>query len=210
MRSERAALGGLLATDPFLSATTVPRLFEEYPAPLRPNKRGYLDLLRTCNVYLLIVGREYGTALEDGLSATHQEYLLAQELHLPTLVCVKGDNTFAREEKAAALLQAARDHGYTYSRFNSQDELLGVARERLIEHIKREFDTQPTASENQTASEMLHTAADFERRQVTTLSLEDLDDKLARELVASAEDKPVDKLSDDAVRQALLSRSYLW
>lgn len=30
LREERAALGGLLATDPFLAGTTVPRLFEEY------------------------------------------------------------------------------------------------------------------------------------------------------------------------------------
>jgi ATP-dependent DNA helicase RecG len=120
MRTERAAVGGLLATDPFLSSTTVPRLFEEYPAPLRPNKRGYLDLLRTCNVYLLIIGREYGHALEDGLSATEQEYQLAQELHLPTLVCVKGDHAFEREEKATALLQRIKSDSYTYSRFNSR------------------------------------------------------------------------------------------
>jgi len=49
---ERAALGGLLATDPFLAASAVPRLFEEYPAPLHPNKQAYLDLLRTCHVFL--------------------------------------------------------------------------------------------------------------------------------------------------------------
>jgi hypothetical protein len=82
---ERAALGGLLATDSFLAFSTVPRLFEEYPAPLRPNKQAYLDLLRTCHVYLLIIGKEYGQPLADGLSATHQEYRLAQELRLPTL-----------------------------------------------------------------------------------------------------------------------------
>jgi ATP-dependent DNA helicase RecG len=210
MRTERAAVGGLLATDSFLSKTTVPRLFEEYPAPLRPNKRGYLDLLLTCNVYLLIIGREYGHALEDGLSATEQEYQLAQELHLPTLVCVKGDNAFEREEKAAALLQRIKNDGYTYSRFNSAEELLEVARERLIEHINKEFDTQPTPSQNQAASETLHAASDFERQPVTTLALVDLDEKLARELVAAAEDKPVERLNADAVREGLLSRSYLW
>ena len=210
MRSERAAVGGLLATDPFLSGTTVPRLFEEYPASLRPNKRGYLDLLRTCNVYLLIVGREYGASLEDGLSATHQEYQLAQELRLPTLVCVKGDNMFVREERTTAFLQTIKEHGYTYSRFDSKDELLGVTRDRLIEHIKKEFDTQPTPSQNQTATETLHAASDFERQPVTTLTLTDLDEKLVRELVASAEDQPLDKLTDAVVQQALLSRSYLW
>ena len=76
LQEERAALGGLLATDPFLASSIVPRLFEEYPAPLRPNKQAYLDLLRTCHVYLLIIGKEYGQPLADGLSATHQEYRL--------------------------------------------------------------------------------------------------------------------------------------
>jgi len=33
LREERAALGGLLATDPFLASSTVPRLSEEYPVP---------------------------------------------------------------------------------------------------------------------------------------------------------------------------------
>jgi ATP-dependent DNA helicase RecG len=112
---ERSTLGGLLATDPFLSGCMVPRLFEEYPAPLRPNKQAYLDMLRTCHVYLLVVGKEYGNIVSDGLSATHQEYRLAQEMGLPTLVCVKGDGHFERDAKEQAFFDEVRSAGHTYS-----------------------------------------------------------------------------------------------
>ncbi|MBL9207254.1 MAG: DUF4062 domain-containing protein [Opitutaceae bacterium] len=210
LREERAALGGLLATDPFLAGTTVPRIFEEYPAPLRPNKQAYLTLLRTCSVYLLVIGKEYGAVLAEGLSATHQEYRLAQELRLPTLVCLKGDNTFVREDKVQALLDEIKGHGYTYSRFQSVKELQDAARDRLIEHICQEYDTQPTKQENQAATDTLQAASAFERQPNAMLSLADLDEKLMRELVAAAEDKPADKLTDEGVREGLLSRSYLW
>lgn len=210
LREERAALGGLLATDPFLAATTVPRIFEEYPAPLRPNKQAYLALLRTCNVYLLVVGKEYGAVLADGLSATQQEYRLAQELHLPTLICLKGDNAFVREDKTQALLEEIKSHGYTYSRFQTAEELQNAARQRLIEHICQEFDTAPTPQQNQAATDTLHVASTFERQPVSLLTVGDLDEKIMRELVAAAEDKPSDKLTDEVMREALLSRSYLW
>lgn len=210
LHEERIALGTLLATDPFLASTTVPRLFEEYPAPLRPNKQAYLTLLNTCNVYLLVIGKEYGTVLADGLSATHQEYRRAQELRLPTLVCVKGSSAFVRDEKVQAFLEEIRSHGFTYSRFETSTELVEVARARLVEHICSEFDTQPTPQEEQVATDTRQAASTFERQPTTALTWDDLDPKLARELIAAAEDKPAEKLSDESVREALVSRGYLW
>jgi hypothetical protein len=171
LQEERAALGGLLATDPFLSSSAVPRLFEEYPAPLQPNKQVYLDLLRTCHVYLLIIGKEYGHPLTDGLSTTHQEYRLAQQQKLPTLVCVKGDARFEREGMEKAFLEEVRKDGHTYSRFGSLDELLKKARERLVDYIERTFETEPTPQQTAQARETIRCASDFERQRVHNLSL---------------------------------------
>ena len=210
LQEERAALGGLLATDPFLASSIVPRLFEEYPAPLRPNTQAYLDLLRTCHVYLLIIGKEYGEPLADGLSATHQEYRLAQQQKLPTLVCVKGDAGFEREEKEKAFLAAVRHEGHTYSRFASVDELLRKARSRLIEYLEKTFEAAPTPEQNEQARETIRCASDFERQRVRSVSLAELDPNLVRELVAAAEDRPPEKLTDEAITQALVSRGYLW
>ncbi len=210
LQEERAALGGLLATDPFLASSTVPRLFEEYPAPLRPNKQAYLDLLRSCHVCLLIMGKEYGQPLADGLSATHQEYRLAQSLKLPTLVCVKGDAGFERDEKEKAFLAEVRHDGHTYSRFATRDELLKKARLRLIEYLEKTFEAGPTPQQNEQARETLRCASDFERQRAHSLSSGELDPGLVRELVAAAEDRPPDKLNDEMITQALVSRGYLW
>ena len=107
LTEERMEMKVLLTSDPFLVRHTVPCLFEQYPAPLRPDKKAYLKLLEKCQIYVLIIGREYGTS--TGLSATHLEYDFAQERQLPTLVCVKGDNRFEREAAEKAFFEAVRD-----------------------------------------------------------------------------------------------------
>jgi predicted HTH transcriptional regulator len=210
LHEERMALSVLLATDPFLSDCMVPRLFEKYPAPLHPNKQGYLELLRSCHVFVLIAGSEYGTIYEDGLSATHQEYRLAQELKLPTLVCVKGSNDFPRDDRVSSFLDEIRSHGHTYSRFHTIDELVKVTRARLIEYTKSTFDTLPTKQQETQAKEAIRSASLFERQFTGSVDLSALDMDLARQLAAAAEDKPADRLTDDAVVQALVSRGYLW
>lgn len=209
LEEERQAVGRMLATDPFLAASVVPRLFDKYPAPLRPNKQAYLDLLRTCHVYLLIIGRDYGAVQEDGRSATHQEYLLARELALPTLVCVKGDGGFEREPREGEFLQRARDDGHTYSRFATIPELLEAARERLVEYLRTHFETEPTPRQTSLAQATQRAAAPFERQSIATVAWEALDQNLARELAAAAEAKPAEKLDPPQIVEALYSRGYL-
>ena len=210
LHEERMAVSVLLTTDPFLSGCTVPRLFEAYPAPLHPHKQGYLKLLQTCYMYMLIVGSEYGHVLEDGLSATHQEYRLARELRLPTLVCIKGADEFPREKKEAEFLEEIRADGQKYSRFQSINDLVKITRDRLIKHIRSTFDTLPTTQQDTQAKESICSASMFERQPVGTIDLSALDMDLARQLVAAAEDKPAEKLNDDSVVEALVSRGYLW
>ena len=80
---ERAAVAGLISTDPFLLQHGVPVLFEKEPASPRPAKQPYLDALSGCAVYVLMIANEYGQP--DGeISATHHEYRLARKLKLPT------------------------------------------------------------------------------------------------------------------------------
>ena len=47
---ERAAVAGLISTDPFLLQHAVPVLFENEPPPPRPAKQPYLDALAGCAV----------------------------------------------------------------------------------------------------------------------------------------------------------------
>lgn len=207
---ERQAVGSLLATDAFLRACTVPRLFEEYPAPLQPNPKAYLDLLRTCHVYLLIVWREYGRILGDDLSATHQEYRLARELKMPTLVCVKGDRGDQRDARTQAFLKEIKADHHTYSRFSSTEEMLRKVRERLKEHISATYDSGPTSGQDAEALQDRRVASDFERRPVTALSVDDLRLDLARQMMAEAEEADPARWSEEDLIRLLLSRGYLW
>jgi predicted HTH transcriptional regulator len=210
LEEERQAVGGLLATDPFLSACTVPRLFDKYPAPLLPNKQAYLDLLRTCHIYLLIIGRDYGELQEGKLSATRQEYSLAQQLKMPTLICVKGGRNFPREELVEAFMRQVSQDGHTYSRFTSMDELREAVKSRLIEYLRNQYESEPTPRQIDIARGTLRSATDFERQPVLALTWGDLDAGLAREIVAAAEEKSAERLSEAQIIQALYSRAYLW
>ncbi len=210
LRAERQAIGSLLVTDEFLRACTVPRLFEEYPAPLQPNPKAYLDLLGTCSVYLLVVGHDYGRVLDDGLSATHQEYRFARARKMPTLVCVRGERTEPREEETKAFLAEVEADHHTYSRFGSIDELLDKVRDRLKEHLQSTYDTAPTPGQDASAGEDRRVASDFERRPLAGLSVDDMDLDLARQMMAEAEETDPTRWAEADVVRLLLSRGYLW
>lgn len=210
LRSERIAVGSFLATDDFLRACTAPRIFEDYPQPLRPNPKAYLDLLRNCQIYLLVVGSEYGPDAGGGLSATHEEYRLARELQLPILVCIKGPRSAPRESKVKEFLEEIENDGHTYSRFSNEDELLKVVGERLREHIKATYDTEPRRAQVEQSRTARRSASSFEREPVRELTLDALDADIARNLLAAAEDIDRDSVSSEELPRLLLSRGYLW
>ena len=210
LRQERIAVGGFLATDDFLRECTAPRIFEDYPQPLRPNPKGYLDLLRTCQVYLLIVGSEYGPDAGGGLSATHEEYRLARELRLPTLVCIKGPRSTPREPKVEAFLREIENDKHTYSRFKAEADLLQVVGERLREHIKTTYDTVPRRAQIEQSRMTGQSASPFEREPVEGLAFEDLDPDIARDMMAAAEESDRDRIDLKELPRLLLSRGYLW
>ena len=61
LEDERLIVQNLVNTDPFLSTHCVPVLFEFEPASPTNALQGCLESLDRCDVYLLIVGVEYGT-----------------------------------------------------------------------------------------------------------------------------------------------------
>lgn len=210
LREERIAVGSFLATDDFLRVCTVPRIFEDYPQPLRPNPKGYLELLRSCQLYLLIVGAEYGTDAGDGLSATHEEYRLAQQLQLPTLVCVKGPRSMPREPSTEEFLQEVTRDKHTYSRFEDVAGLLKVIGERLREHIETTYATVPRRAQVEQSRMTRQSASPFEREPVEELSFDDLDLEIARDMMAAAEEVDRERLEPKDLPRLLLSRGYLW
>jgi len=209
LADERLALQILISTDPFLSQHCVPILFEEYPAPLRPDPQAYLEVLNTCHVYIGVLWKEYGRPVDD-LSATHHEYRHAQSRSLPTLVTIKGPATTHREEKLDRFIQEVQSDGHTYSRFNSTEELQRLVRARLIQHIQDTYDITPTEDQERSAEQTIRVASLFERQRLDLLGWEDVLFENAAQFVAKAEDRPVDELTQEEVKQILWQRGYLW
>lgn len=209
LRSERVAIGSFLSTDDFLRECTVPRIFEDYPQPLRPNPRAYLDLLRQCQIHLLLIGKEYGPDAGDGLSATHQEYRLAQELKLPILVCVKGKDA-DRDKKEKEFLKEIRKDNHTYSRFHSEEKLLEVVGTRLREHIETTFSVEPRRAQIEQSRLNRQSASPLEREPIEHLTYDNINVDLALEMMANAEERDKDHIELTELPRLLLSRSYLW
>src|SRR5580658_3154980 len=116
LEPERVAVASLITTDPFLMQHCVPVLFEKEPIPPRPIGQPYLECLRGCQIYVLLVFNDYGQRDGD-LSATHHEYRLAQELRLPTLVFLKGKTDEARSLDTKNFVAEIKQNKHTYCRF---------------------------------------------------------------------------------------------
>lgn len=99
-----------------------------------------LSQLKECDVFILIVGREYGyvpkadstfgSPYDGKISVTHGEFLTARELRKPVIVFVKNTPREPREERFLASLSDFLE-GLSYTEFKTGNEL----REKLLEAI---------------------------------------------------------------------------
>ena len=125
LEHERAAIAQLISVDPFLLKHCEAVLYDKEPPVGRPDAKAYLDCLRSCQIYLLMVDLEYGRPAGD-LSATHEEYRLAQAAKLPTLVFIRGLDSkrdAAREARTQEFIAEIKRDGYKYVRFHDREDL---------------------------------------------------------------------------------------
>jgi ATP-dependent DNA helicase RecG len=209
LEEERMQLRILLTSDPFLLRYTVPKLFEKYPAGLRPDNKPYLKLIEKCQLYVLIIGKEYGSD-SNGKSATHHEYDFAQEQRLPTLVCVKGDGGFKRDDAEDEFFKLVKTDGHTYSRFKDTTELHEIVRERLIAHIKEHYEFAPTKEEDKLARANIAFASPFDRQRLHEQSFGELSPSRVIALAQGLEPESRKPLKSAEREQLLLDRGYLW
>jgi ATP-dependent DNA helicase RecG len=98
LEPERSAISSVITSDPFLLEHCEAILFDKEPITGKKASKPYLDSLDTCQIYILLINREYGTTHGD-LSPTHHEYRHAQLRKLPTLVFVKSKDDNSREQR---------------------------------------------------------------------------------------------------------------
>jgi predicted HTH transcriptional regulator len=201
---ERAAVAGLIATDPFLLQHCVPVLFEKEPPPPRPAKQPYLEALKACQVYVLMIANEYGQP--DGeVSATHHEYRLAQKLKLPTIVFLKGAKDDARSPEVRALVEETKKDGYTYKRFHDREDLKPLMLSAIQRTLAEAFRIQATAAEKSEGEQLIEAASTFESAVLTDVTVAALDPELISEFNCRISGNPAERVSR-SVGQALHAR----
>ena len=174
---ERAAVAGLIATDPFLVQHCIPVLFEKEPPPSRPASKPYLDALRDCAAYVLLIANEYGRP--DGeLSATHHEYRLAQDLRLPTIVFLRGTEDAGRTPETRALIEEIKRAGHTYKRFHDREDLKPEMLRAIVRTLADEFGISATEAEVSEGEHQIESASAFETTVLNDVSVAALDQEL--------------------------------
>ena len=209
LEDERLVVQHLLGTDSFLSAHCVPVLYELEPAAPEKAMDGCIGALDACQVYLLIVGSQYGS-LVGTLSITHAEYRRAKQIGLPVLAFIKGDRHTKREEGTAKLLTELDADGFKYKRFGNVIELQKEVRAALVKLLHSKFSVTPTTDENEIATQTIEATSAFESQPIERLHWRDLDQAVARRLLATAENRDAQELTEQELLAAANVRGLVW
>ncbi len=209
LEDERLIVQNLVNTDAFLSAYCTPVLYEMEPASPDKALEGCLQSLDGCQVYLLIVGIEYGTPV-GGLSITHAEYRRAKERELPVLAFIRSDRSVKRADGTAKLLAELDADGPKYKRFGNVIELQKEVRAALVKLLKDRFGISPTSDENQIAEQTIEATSSFESQPLARLRWQDLDHEVLRRLIAAAENRDAGSLSAADLVSGAAARGLAW
>jgi len=209
LEPERVAIASLITTDPFLMEHCEPVLFEREPIPARPATQPYLECLRDCHVYVLLIFNNYGNPDGD-LSASHHEYRFAQQLKLPTLIFLKGGTDDTRSAETRKFLAEIKQNKHTYRRFIDREDLKPELRRGLLALLKNEFKLKPTRDESEGGREQIDAASAFEATPLPAVHWKSLDESAIGRLVAQVIQSPSIKIWDETVCQSMHTRGLLW
>lgn len=203
---ERVALAGWVSADSQLPEFCEVVLFEKEPLSGKRICKPYLECLKTCQIYLLILDCEYGNPPE--FSATHEEYRFARDHGLPILVFIKGMTDGKREKKTKEFLDEIKTDGNTYRRFHDRVDLKTEIRETLRRVLKESFGMEMT-DDGTGISESAESASMFEL-QALDVAAEELDADAARAWLQAIRATGADQLlSEDTLFNALRQKGLV-
>lgn len=218
LADERRSVKALITSDPFLDEHCVPILYEDEPSMLKAAPQGYLNDLAKCQIYLMIIGSEYGTRFR-GLCATHHEYHFAQKRAMPILACIRGDNQTQRDPATKDFIAEIRDDGHKYHRFLDLRNLQRVVLNCLARYVKDNYHVAPSPKESAASLRTVATTSRFDQHRIAFLSelktpaqvgWGDISVDIARQIAGKDTDNAAQSLKDKEVKETLLRRGLLW
>lgn len=112
-------------------------LFEDDPAKGKSSEKSYLDEVRRCDIYIGVLGNQYGGLGKGTISPTETEFREAQKKHKVVLIYIKGENGVrdqARDPGVQKIINEIKEPkaGYSYRRFNDTINLTNLVFDSLV------------------------------------------------------------------------------
>ena len=129
---ERRRIADYIRQDALFSIYFDPFLFEELPAQDKSAQTAYLEQAAKSEIFLLLLGKQYGYEDAEGISPTEREYDAATAHHAYRIAFIK--DVPERESKEEAFKQKI-DNSVIRNTFRSYEELQSGVYASLIEYM---------------------------------------------------------------------------
>lgn len=136
-KEERTALRDFITRDPLCRRYFDVFLFEDIPARDRNPDSVYLEEVKNCDVYVCLLGNEYGTQDARGASSTEREFYEATEKGKTRLLFIKTGNDKDRHQKTIKLIKKAGGE-MIRRRFSNVSELVTQVYAALVQYLEDE------------------------------------------------------------------------
>lgn len=209
LENERQVVLSLVSTDTFLQQHCEAVLYELEPAAPKKAVKECVELVGTCDIYLLIVWQKAGD-LVGSVAITRREYREARKKKLPILVYIKGPAELKREAATEEFLTEIKSDGFKYKRFRHVVELQEEIRTSLLKLLKEKFNLEPTSEENEIAEQTIKATSTFETQPLKRLCWGDLDHRVTRTLLARTDGAGPKSVRMKDIVSALNVRGLMW
>jgi len=135
LKKERFAVKEIINNNSTLRSFFDIFLFEDLPAKGKSPVSTYLKQMDNSDIYIGIIGNEYGAKGNDGFSATEREFrrFANQNSQREILILIKDKNDSNKEKDTRRFIEDIKN-SYIYKRFLSIDDLKAQVLNSLISY----------------------------------------------------------------------------
>lgn len=142
-KAERLLVKDFIVKEPLLSEYFDVFLFEDVSAKSKPAKSVFLGEVAASDIYIGLLGYEYGSVGKNKMSPTEEEYREAKKQNKTILIFIKGVNGKNDKKRNAGIRSLIEeigdaDEGFIRKRFSSIDELKSLVYVSLLDFLKEE------------------------------------------------------------------------
>lgn len=154
--AERRSLAAFLRSDALLGKFFDPFIFEELPATDGWAEKVYLDEVRRSDIYIGLIGQQYGHEDKEGVSPTEREFDYATLQHKVRYIFLTPHKSSERHPKSSAFRKKV-DTSVVRKIFRGQTDLLQQVYHSLVRYLEEKGYIQTAPFDA-----MLHRKATFE------------------------------------------------